>query len=633
MRDRIGVYICHCGGNISDVVDVERVAEAVGKIPEVVVARTYVFMCSDPGQKLIEEDIRKYDLNGIVVASCSPHLHEKTFRSAVSRGGMNPYVYEQVNIREHVSWVHKHSPEEATEKAIRLVKAGVAKVSLARELSEIRLDVKPTALVIGAGLAGMRAAVDLAKMGVDVHLVEKEHFVGGWIAKGYKAYPEGKPGSEVIRELIEEMKSGKIRLLTGAEVLSVTGSVGNFQVRIKVRPRFVVGECDRFEEAMEKCPVEVDDEFNEGLRKRKAIYQIPTYPELPAIDIASCNRCGECVKVCGEAIDLNQQSEVVDIEASMIIMATGFKPYTPKEGEFGFGRKGIITLPQFERLLALSNGKLTYDGREVRDVAFIYCVGSRNDEHEYCSRYCCTATINAALAAKELGIRSYHIYRDIRTYGKYETYYEDAGKNRMLFFRFTPDSPPEVRTEGEKLLVKVRDQLTFGEEVEIPVDLVVLVTGMELAESEIYGMLKIPFSRDGFLQEVHPKLRPVETAIGGVLIAGTCQSPKDVMETSASASAAAAKAATYLLKGYTELEPFIAEIDAEKCNACEDCVAECPSGAISMSEIGGSKVAVVNGALCRGCGACAGICPVEAINLRGYYYDQLRKMIDALLEV
>ncbi len=632
MRDRIGVYVCHCGGNISDVVDVEKVVKAVKDLPGVAVARSYVFMCSDPGQKLIEEDIKKYGLNGIVVASCSPHLHERTFRAVVARAGLNPYVFEHVNIREHVSWVHRHEAEKATEKAIKLVKAGVAKVRLARELSEIRVEMAPRVLIVGAGLAGMRAAVDLARMGIDVYLVEKRPFVGGWIAKGHDAYPSGKPGSEVIGELIEELeRNDKIRLLTNAEVVSVTGSMGSFRVRIRIKPRFVRGECAKLEEVIAACPVEVEDEFNEGLTKRKAIFIVPTYPKIPAIDEESCTRCGECAKLC-DAVDLNQKPEIVELDVSMIIVATGFKPYTPKEGEFGYGMDRVITLPQFERLLAISDGKLVYNGKEVRDVAFIYCVGSRNEEHEYCSRYCCTAAINAALAARRFGVRSYHIYRDVRTYGKYEAYYEEAGKSGMLFFRFTPESPPSVEREGDKLVVRVRDQLTFGEEVEIPVDLVVLVVGMELADSELYGMLKLPFSRDGFLQEIHPKLRPVEIVIGGVLIAGTCQSPKDAMETAASASAAAAKAATYLLKGYAEIEPFVIEIDAKKCTGCGECVSECPSEAISMVERDGKLVAEVKEVLCRGCGACAGICPSEAINLRGYYYDQLRSVIDALSE-
>ena len=287
----------------------------------------------------------------------------------------------------------------------------------------------------------------------------------------------------------------------------------------------------------------------------------------------------------------------------------------------------MVTLPVFERLLALSNGKFEYNGKEVKAVAFIYCVGSRNEEHEYCSRYCCTATLNASIGAIEKfgNLRIYHIYRDIRTYGKYETYYEDAGEKMMIFIRYDPEEPPVVEKSEDKLVVKVKDMLS-NEELEIPVDLVVLSIGMEPEMSEVFTMLRVPFSRDGFLQEVHPKLRPVETAIGGVLVAGTCQGPKDTVEAAASASAAAAKADTYLVKGYAELEPFIAEIDPEKCDGCGECVEECPTSAISIKD----GKAVVNEALCKGCGACGGMCPAKAINLRGYYYDQLEKMIDSV---
>ena len=277
-------------------------------------------------------------------------------------------------------------------------------------------------------------------------------------------------------------------------------------------------------------------------------------------------------------------------------------------------------------MLALSDDKLVYNGKEIKDILFIYCVGSRCEEHEYCSRYCCVATLNASLAALEKfkDIRIYHVYRDIRAYGKYEKYYEEAGRNRVLFIRYDPEEPPVVEKRGDKLIVKVKDMLTGGEELEIPTDLVVLSVGMEPEMSEVFTMLRVPFSRDGFLQEVHPKLRPVETAIAGVLIAGTCQGPKDTVEATASASAAAAKANTYLIKGYAELEPFIAEVDPEKCDGCGECVEECPASAISIKD----GKAVINEALCKGCGACGGVCPNKAINLRGYYYDQLEKMIE-----
>ena len=274
VNDRIGVYVCHCGGNISDVVDVYKVVEEVKKMSEVAIAREYLFMCSDPGQKLIEDDIKNYNLNGVVVASCSPHLHELTFRGAVQRGGLNPYLFEQINIREHSSWVHKHEPEAATEKAIRLVKSGVAKVSLARELSTIKVEMAPKVLVVGAGIAGIRAALDLAKADVEVYLIEKQPFIGGRVAQGYGAYPSGRIGSEIIKELIEELKKeeAKIKLFTNAEIKSLGGTIGKFHAVVQINPRYVVGKCDRFKEAIEKCPIEVPDEFNYGLTKRKAIY-------------------------------------------------------------------------------------------------------------------------------------------------------------------------------------------------------------------------------------------------------------------------------------------------------------------------------------------------------------------------
>ncbi len=620
MRKRIGVYVCHCGGNISDYVDVKKVVEAVKDLPGVAVARDFVFMCSEAGQELIKEDIKNLNLDGVVVASCSPHLHEKTFRDAAKSAGLNPYLVEHVCIREHCSWVHSDDKEAATRKAIWIVKTAIAKVSLARELQPIRLDMKKEAIVIGGGIAGMRCAIDLARAGSIVHLVEKSPFLGGRAAQIYKLYPSGKSGYEIVKELVEEIKKyPNIKVYTNAEVISAEGALGDFKVKIRINPRYVT---EKSEELMDKCPVEVPDEFNYGLTKRKAIYKREfSYPDMPVIDIDACTKCGECNP------DFNQQPEVVELNGSLIILATGFKPYEPKEGEFGYKvYDEVITLPVFERLLALSDDKLVYNGKEIKDILFIYCVGSRCEEHEYCSRYCCVATLNASLAALEKfkDIRIYHVYRDIRAYGKYEKYYEEAGRNRVLFIRYDPEEPPVVEKRGDKLIVKVKDMLTGGEELEIPTDLVVLSVGMEPEMSEVFTMLRVPFSRDGFLQEVHPKLRPVETAIAGVLIAGTCQGPKDTVEATASASAAAAKANTYLIKGYAELEPFIAEVDPEKCDGCGECVEECPASAISIKD----GKAVINEALCKGCGACGGVCPNKAINLRGYYYDQLEKMIE-----
>ncbi len=620
MRERIGVYICHCGGNISDFVDVKKVVDAVKDLPGVAVARDFVFMCSEAGQELIKEDIKNLNLDGVVVASCSPHLHEKTFRDAAKAAGLNPYLLEHVCIREHCSWVHSDDKEAATRKAIWIVKTAIAKVSLARELHPIRLDMKNEAIVIGGGIAGMRCAIDLARAGSIVHLIEKSPFLGGRVAQIYKLYPSGKSGCEIVKELVEEIKKHpNIKVYTNAEVISAEGALGDFKVKIKVNPRYVT---EKSKDLIDKCPVEVPDEFNYGLTKRKAIYiREFSYPDIPVIDVEACTKCGEC------SPDFNQQPQIIELNGSLIILATGFKPYEPKEGEFGYKvYSEVVTLPVFERLLALSDGKLIYNGKEIRDIVFIYCVGSRCEEHEYCSRYCCVATLNASLAALEKfkDVRIYHVYRDIRAYGKYEKYYEEAGRNRVLFIRYDPEEPPVVEKVGDRLIVRVKDMLTGGEELEIPADLVVLSVGMEPEMSDVFTMLRAPFSRDGFLQEVHPKLRPVETAIAGVFLAGACQGPKDTVEATASASSAAAKANTYLIKGYAELEPFVAEIDPEKCDGCGECVDECPTRAISIKD----GKAVVNEALCKGCGACGGVCPNKAINLRGYYYDQLEKMVE-----
>ncbi len=630
MRSRIGVYICHCGGNISDYVDVKKVVEAVKDLPNVAVARDFVFMCSDAGQDLIKEDIKNLKLDGVVVASCSPHLHEKTFRDAAKSVGLNPYVVEHVCIREHSSWVHSDNPDAATRKAIWIVKSAIAKVSLADELEPIRLTMKPEVIVVGGGIAGLRCAADLAKAGITVHLIEKKPFLGGRAAQIYKLYPSGKSGRELVKELIDEVRRyPNVHIYTNAEIVEAGGALGDFKVKIKVKPRFVKENVskDEIERAIAKCPVEIPDEFNYGLTKRKAIFiREDSYPEVPVIDIDNCTKCNEC----GIA-DFDQEPKVYELTGSMIILATGAKPYEPKEGEYGYKvYDNVITLPVFERLLAISGDKLIYNGKEIKDIAFIYCVGSRNEEHEYCSRYCCVATLNAALGAMEKfkDVRVYHIYRDIRAYGKYETYYEQAGMGGMLFFRFDPEEPPVVEKRGDKIVVKVKDLLTGGEEIEIPVDLVVLSVGMVLEPAEIHGMLRVPFSRDGFLQEVHPKLKPVETAIGGVLIAGACQFPKDTVEATASASAAVGRACVYLVKGYAELEPYIAEVDPEKCNGCGVCVEECPSGAITIKD----DKAVINEALCKGCGACGALCPTEAINLRGYKYEQFRAMVDILKE-
>jgi len=644
VNKRIGVYICHCGGNISDYVDVAMVREAIEHEEGVVVARTMMFACSDSSQQQMIEDIRNYKLDAMVVASCSPKLHELTFRGVAMRAGLNPYKYIQVNLREQCSWAHSDKPKEATKKAIRLVRAGIAKARDAVGLKPIEIKSVPNVLVIGGGVAGMEAAIKLADAGINVYLIEKSPFLGGRVAQWDTVFPSGRKGIEIVSKLFEEIKKREnIVVFTNAELLSKGGCVGDFHVRIRVNPRYVTKKCDRFEEAIKACPVEVPDEFNFGLSMRKAIYKPydGSYPELPAIDMESCTKCGECMKICGDAIDLNAKPEEIELNVGAIIVATGFDPYVPREGEYGYKKHGnVVTLYELERMLAMSTGnKLTVNGREIESIVFIYCVGSRQlprgegRVNEYCSRYCCTATMHTAIRMKERfnNIRMYHLFRDIRTYGKYEVYYEKACRDGNIFIKYSENDPPKVLIEDDRLKVVVKDLLTENMEIEIYPDLVVLVTGMiPRVNKELNEVLKIPVGRDGFYNEIHPKLRPVETVIDGVYIVGTSQGPKMINESVMSALSAVSKAEGLLIRKRVELEPLTAFVHEDKCEWCGKCLEACPYEAIEKVSIDGKEVARVIDALCKGCGACAPVCPVDAIELKGYTDKQIMSMIDAL---
>ena len=575
---RVGVYICHCGGNISDVVDVEKVAAELAKHPDVKVAVNYMFMCSDPGQQLIIDDIKKNGINRVVLSACSPALHELTFRTALQRAGLNPYLYENVNIREQVSWVHKGNHESATSKAIRLTLAGVEKVVRQDPLEAIRVNAEPHVVVVGAGIAGMRAAVALAKRGLGVTLVEKSDRMGGRVLELDTVYPTGEKAAALIHELQSAVAAEeRIEVLLNTDIHEVEGYVGNFTVHL----------CTRTSEAPGKR----------------------------------------------------------EVKAGALIVATGFSHYQPGDGELGYGSPAVVTLPELNHAVAKCNGKLVLGGREVKSVAFIHCVGSRQVEgihdpqpdgkvNDYCSRVCCTSALHAVnnLLDRFAGLQVYEVYKDIRTYGRgHEELYEQASKKGVLFFRYDDEGLPVV-SDGK---VRARDWLTWGEEVEIPVDLVVLVTGIMPRDiSNIIGMMKLPVGVDRFLQEVHPKLRPVEMANNGVLIAGAAQGPMDILESCAAAEAAAVKASILLSRGSIELDPFVARVIDGKCDGCEKCLAECEyKDALTMRTRpeGGPRLATVNPALCVGCGACAAVCPPRAINIAGWSLDQFDAMVDALV--
>lgn len=662
---RVGVYVCHCGGNISDVVAVEKVVEAAARLPDVVIARHNTFMCSDPGQNLIAQDIRSERLNRVVVAACSPSLHEHTFRRTLARGGLNRYLYEHANIREQVSWCSKSDPEGATDKAIRLVAAAVAKARLLEVLEPIRLEAKQHVAVIGGGVSGLRSARDLSRNGLAVTLLERSPFLGGRMAQLEQLYPTEDRARELLRGLLDEVSADpNIEVYTRAEVTSASGYVGNFHLGVRLHPRGVTKKLspDQVRAAIEACPETTESEFDHRLARRKAIH-LPyagCYPDMPAIDWETCTRCGKCVEALGgEGITLDAQPEQFELDVGAIVLATGFDLYEPRQGEYGYGEHAeVVTLAQLIRLLdkeGPTGGRLEHNGRPVRNVCLIHCVGSRQVEglhepgpdgriNDYCSRVCCTAALHAANEIRERfpGVNVFDFYQDIRTYGRgHEDYYENASKRGVLFFRYLAETPPEVveanRTDGSRLAVRVKDTLTFGEELDVPADLVVLATGMMPRNiSDLVKMLKLPRSADRFLQEVHPKLRPVELAVNGVFLAGACQAPMDITESCAAASAAAVKAAALLGKGYSELDPFVAQVDLELCIADGKCLEECKyMTAVSLVEqkVHGKmkRFAAVNAALCGGCGMCAAVCPTGAIHVAGWRLDQFEAMTDALV--
>jgi heterodisulfide reductase subunit A len=653
---RIGVYTCHCGGNISDVVQCEKVAQVLRNMPNVVVSRTDMSMCSDAGQALIEADIKEKGVNRVIVGACAPSLHEQTFRGTVSRAGLNPYFYHHVNLREQDSWVHHNNHNTATEKAIRLMSAGLAKARLLSALDPIMLNAERHALVIGGGIAGLRTALDLARRGLQVTLLEKSPFLGGRVAQLEKVFPTGKNARELLHALIDKVVAHPlITIFTQAELVGVKGYIGDYQVQITQQSRGL--SDDNAEALMAACTQEVPDEFNYGLTTRKVVYRAypGCFPATPAVDWANYN--GKPISVNGESITLKNKPKTFDLKVGAVVVATGFNPYEPRRGEFGYGElPQVATLPQFIRHMALTNGtgKLTWNGKSVRTMAFIHCVGSReidgvHEPHEdgkvndYCSRVCCTATLHMAAELREHfpEVHVYNFYEDIRTYGRgHEEIYRDANQKMVCFLLFHGDERPEVTAAPKKddypVLVKVTDHLTWGEEIEVPVDLVVLAVGFMPREiGNLVEMLKISRGVDRFLAEVHPKLRPVETAVPGVILSGTAQGPMNIQETMAAAAAAAAKVGALLGAGEVKLDPFVAKVDLEKCNGTGTCVEVCEyedAIALETMSVNGKEVrrAVVTPANCSGCGNCVSACPNRAIDVQGWTLGQFEAMVDAI---
>ncbi|MEI6122580.1 MAG: CoB--CoM heterodisulfide reductase iron-sulfur subunit A family protein [Bacteroidota bacterium] len=644
MKERIGVYICHCGGNISDYVDVEELGKMFHAEDGVVISKDVMFACADSNQKAMVNDIKEYNLDAIVVASCSPKLHLHTFKNVATRAGLNPTNYVQVNIREQCSWPHSDKPREATVKAAGLIRAGINRVSHSESLDNIEITVKRAVLVVGAGVSGMKAAIDLARLGNEVYLVEKDYFVGGRIAQTEKLFMTGQAGKDVVTKLFAEVKSYKnITLFTGATIEKASGSLGNFHVDVKIQPRYINGKADkdRIKKAMEECEVTVNDEFNFGLCKRKAIYKNygEALPDVPVVDAEALKADPEFIAKYASSLDLNQQDEVLSLIVGSVLVTTGFDSYKPIDGEFGYNIvPNVITLPEFNRLMELSPDKLLYNNKTISKIAFIYCVGNRQKkgDNKYCSRQCCTSAIYTSLQLNEKyeNIKAFHLFRDIRTYGKQEILYEKSSKQGDIYIRFDEKEPPVVEQSGKVVLLKVKDYLTSKKELELEADLVVLVTGMVAREDskQISEKFKIPIGSDRFFNEIHPKLKPVETVIKGVYIGGACQGPKNISESVQSSLSAAAKINALLKGGTVSLDPVVARVNNDLCTWCGKCADVCEYTAIREIEFGDKHIAAVNEAICTGCGICAPVCPVNAIEIAQFTDSEIESMIDGFMQ-
>ncbi|MHB9110198.1 MAG: FAD-dependent oxidoreductase [Armatimonadota bacterium] len=652
---RIGVYICHCGINIAGKVDVAAVAEFAQGLPNVVVSREYKFMCSDPGQELIQQDIKEHGLTRIVVASCSPLMHEATFRRATAAGGLNPFFFQMANIREQVSWVTSDKAA-ATEKAKALVGAAVRRVALNESLEKSFVPVNPDVMVVGGGIAGIHAALTLADAGKKVTLVEREPTIGGHMALFDKTFPTLDCAACILTPKMSLVRGHKnITMWTYSEVASVDGFVGNFTVKVKRKPRYVDEDlCVGCNQCVEACVFKegkFPDEFNQGLSKRKPVYMSfpQATPSVVQIDPAVCLhfRTGKCKQACKAAcergaIDFDQQEEIKEVKVGAIVLATGFQAFDAhRVAQYGYGKyENVYTSLELERLVNASGptgGEIHLrDGSKPKSVGIIHCVGSRDDKtNKYCSRVCCMYSLKLAHLVKErTGAEVYNFYIDMRTPGKgYEEFYDKLLKEDVHFIRGRAaevTDAPQVKSEEGKLVIRAEDTL-IGVVRRIPVDMVVLSVGLEprADADDVRRLFNISCSHEGWFLERHPKLAPVNTFTDGIFLAGSCQGPKDIPDTVAQAGAAAAEALVLIDRGHVELEPNTAFIEEEKCSGCKTCVNMCPYSAISFDAE--KFVAVVNEALCKGCGTCVAACPSGSAQQHLFTDEQIFDEIEGVL--
>ncbi|MEK7278159.1 MAG: CoB--CoM heterodisulfide reductase iron-sulfur subunit A family protein [Chloroflexota bacterium] len=656
MTERIGVYVCHCGSNIAGIVDVEQVAKwAAGRLKHrgVVIARDYKFMCSSLGQELIEKDIKELGLTRVVVAACSPHLHEQTFRKACARAGLNPYLCELVSIREQVSWVHTDKVA-ATEKAKAVTSGGVERVLHHEPLQPLRVPINPSTLVVGGGIAGIQAALEIADGGYHVYLVEREPSIGGHMAQFDKTFPTLDCAACILTpKMVSVGVHPNITMMTWSEVEKVEGYVGNFTVTVRQKARCVKTDlCTGCGVCEEKCPKKVvDDVFEAGLGYRKAIYTpfAQAVPKYPVIDRENCTyfqkgTCKACEKFCPTgAIDFNQQDERVTLQVGNIILATGYDLFDARRiPQYGYGRlANVFTSLEFERLCNAAgptNGSVVLrDGVTTpQTVGIIHCVGSRDKNfNNYCSAVCCMQSLKFAHIVKErTGAEVYEFYIDMRTAAKaYDEFYQRVLDEGTHFIRGrAAEVTDAARMPGEegKLIIQAEDTL-IGKQRRIPVDMVILSAGLQPRHDakETSKLFGIACSADGWYIERHPKLAPVATMTEGVFIAGCVQGPKDIPNSVVQGAAAAARVQGRIQQREIELEPIRATIDEHKCSGCRICNNLCPFNAILFHE--DSAVSEVNAALCQGCGTCVAACPAGAISGTGFSNEQVLAQIEGLL--
>jgi heterodisulfide reductase subunit A len=642
---RLGLYICHCGLNIAGVFDPEALAARAQDWPGVEVCRHHLYSCSETGQKEIQKDIKRFRLDRVVLAACSPRLHEATFRRVLLDAGLNPYLLEIVNIREHCAWVHAGEPQAAAAKALELIRMGLAKVRMAVPLKDRQVPLHREALVIGGGTSGLRAALDIAHAGFPVTLVERAPVLGGMANRWHRTFPQGQSALSLINPMMAAaVMHPNLRVLLGSEVTAVRGHFGNFQVTVRQDGALVGDDCDGCGRCAEVCPVRLPDDFEAGLAERAAIF-LPApdaFPGKYVVDRKHCTCCGECIPACPQgAIRLNAEGDTEHrLRVGSIVVATGFLPFDPRGSRYESwaAQPGVLTTVALERMLAPggpTQGRVrTAKGAEPRDIAFIMCVGSREEKgNRHCSRVCCPTALKQALELKErlpeANIRIY--YRDIRAVKpEWEELYRRAREAGILFLR---GEVQKVKASRGRILILAENEI-WGKAAEDRVDLAVLAVGMTPGNSgALKEVLKLPVGSDGFFLEAHPKLRPLETVLDGIYLAGACQGPKDLSDSITQASGAAAKILALFAHDTITLDGLVCSVDQELCTGCGTCAQECPFQAVELRGEGKERRARIIEAACKGCGVCAGACPSGAVIARGFTDGMIDAQIDEALAV